>query len=78
MKIKELFQNFKKSPKTTAMGVKTSVITTTLITITAAIVGVKYPAVGNLIKENGVEFVSSLMFIATTIITAFGIQKDKK
>lgn len=78
MKIKELLGNFNKSPKTTALGVKTSVITTTIITIAAAIVGVKYPAIGTLIEENGVEFVGSLLFVATTIITAFGVQKDKK
>ena len=78
MKIKELLQNFKKSPKTTTLGIKASTITTSLISIAAAIVSVKYPEIGAIIRENGVEFVGSLLFVATTIITAFGIQKDKK
>ena len=78
MKIKELLQNFKKSPKTTTLGIKTSAITTSLISIAAVIVSVKYTEIGAIIRENRVVFVGSLFFVETTIITAFVIQKDKK
>lgn len=74
--IKKLRENFLKSPKSTAKGL--SIAIGTILSVIGMIVSVKYPVVGDIIKENATEISLSVGSIIAIVIAIFGAKEDTK